>query len=158
MKTRDAGFTLIELLIVLAILGVLSSLVVPMSQLAVQRVREQELKSALWAIRYGIDAYKQASDEGRIAKAAGDSGYPPNLEVLVSGVEDLQSPQHRRMFFLRRLPRNPLVPAGSVSDVATWGKRSYQSDANDPQEGADVYDVYADSSRLGLNGIPYRQW
>ena len=62
------GFTLVELVITLAIVAILATVVMPLADLTVQRTREQDLKRALREIREGIDAYKQASDEGRIAK------------------------------------------------------------------------------------------
>lgn len=153
------GFSLIELLIALAILATLAGAVLPMAQTVAQRQREQALSQALGAIRQALDDYKRAGDEGRIARAAGASGYPPSLDVLVTGIPDLRDPQRRRrLVFLRRLPRDPMFPDGSTPAEATWGKRSYDSDDSDPREGADVFDVYSLSRRNGLNGVPYARW
>ena len=152
------GFTLIELLVTLAILGLLGALIAPAAQVTVQRRHEQELRRALRDIRLGIDAYKKAHDEGRIPKAAGATGYPPTLEVLVEGVPDQRSPRQAKIFFMRRLPRDPFNSDANLSEAQTWAKRSYVSEAADPKEGDDVYDVYTNSTGVGLNGIPYRQW
>jgi general secretion pathway protein G len=159
MPLRAArGFTLIELVITLAIVALLATIVAPLADLAVQRTREHELKRALRDIRDGIDAYKQASDDGRIVKKPGESGYPRKLEDLVDGVEDLKSPKKEKMYFLRRIPRDPLATEGELAAAQTWGKRSYASPPDEPKEGDDVFDVYTLATGRGINGRPYREW
>ena len=151
------GFTLIELVITVAIVAILASAAMPLTQIVVQRGKEQELRSALRQIREAIDAYKQAGDEGRIEKKADASGYPPALAVLVEGVEDVKKPDKPRIYFLRRLPRDPFAP-DEVKPGDTWGLRAYASPADDPREGDDVFDVYSLADGEGLNGVPYREW
>ena len=158
IRTRHDGFMLIELLITLAIMGVLALLIVPVAQIERQRSKEQELRTALRDIRRAIDEYKRAVDEGRIPKNSGASGYPKNLEALVRGLPDQRDPNHRKMFFLRRIPADPMGPGSTMTEEQSWGLRSYVSEASDPQEGADVYDVYSTSSKVGLNGVPYSRW
>ena len=156
---RLAGFTLIEMLVTVAIVGVLSTIAFPLVQLANQRVREAELRDALRQIRTAIDAYKQAVDDGRIQQDIKSSGFPPNLEVLVEGVADTKNAQGgSKIYFLRRLPMDPMFPAAEQTQKVAWGLRSYASSATDPQAGPDVFDVYSQSDGTGLNGVKYRDW
>ncbi len=157
-RMGNSGFTLLELLITVAIVGLMASIALPMAELAVQRSKEQELRIALREIRSGIDAYKKAWDEGRIQKSVDDSGYPKTLALLAEGVEDFKSPKRSKMFFLRRIPRDPTVKDTRSDPADTWGKRSYKSPPDDPQEGEDVYDVYSLSKGVSINGVAYREW
>lgn len=152
------GFTLIELLVTVVIVSILASAAIPLMDLAAQRNKELELRRVLREIRRGLDAYKQAVDEGRIMRKIGESGYPHTLADLEKGVLDAKDPSGKRIYFLRRLPRDPLFPDPSVPAERTWAKRSYASPPDAPREGDDVFDVYSLSDGIGLNGIPYRQW
>ena len=144
------GFTLVELVIAVAIVAVLATAALPLNELVVQRAKEQDLRRALREIRAGIDAYKQAYDDGRIVKKADESGYPKRLEDLVQGVEDQKSARREKIYFLRRLPPDPFGEP--------WGRRSYSSAPEDPREGDDVFDVYSKAPGNGINGRPYREW
>lgn len=152
------GFTLIELLITVVIVGILALSAMPLAELAVQRTRESELRSSLRQLREAIDAYRRDAEEGRIARKALDTGYPPTLDILVTGVEDEKSPTREKIYFLRRIPRNPLADDPRLSNAETWGKRSYASPPDDPKPGDDVFDVYPIGDGVGLNGIAYRDW
>lgn len=154
---KRSGFTLIELVVSLAILALIATMAAPMGEVVVQRNKEQDLRKSLRQIREAIDAYKQAYDDGRILKKVDVSGYPPDLAVLEEGIEDSKSPEAKKIYFLRKLPRDPFAPADLHAEE-TWGLRSYNSSATSPQKGDDVFDVYSMSDGKGLNGIPYREW
>ncbi|WP_080437134.1 type II secretion system protein [Burkholderia ubonensis] len=161
------GFTLIEMVITLALVGILALAIMPFSELVVQRQKEQELSAALREIRTALDAYKDASDAGKIEKDAEASGYPPSLGVLVTGVKDARDPKGGLLMFLRRVPRDPFFTGDPDTPAEeTWNVRAYgqppdqaagDSSASDAA-GKDVFDVTSKSARVGINGIPYRQW
>ncbi|TLS17588.1 MAG: type II secretion system protein [Betaproteobacteria bacterium] len=151
------GFSLIELLVTLAILAVLASVAIPVAETAVQRVKERDLRQALREIRQAIDAYKQAVDDGLISRGVDQSGFPPSLKTLVDGVPNAKSPVRQTLYFLRRIPHDPFADPAVPAEIS-WGVRSYKSPPEAPAPGGDVYDIYSQSDRTGLNGIPYRQW
>lgn len=154
---RGRGFTLIELMVTLVLLALIVTSAAPVMQLAVKRSKEQELRRALWQIRDGIDAYKQAYDDGLIKNSPGKSGYPSSLQALVEGIEITRNGKKQQLFFLRRIPRDPFS-AEDVSAAAGWGKRSYASTYEEPKEGDDIYDVYSLSEEIALDNRPYREW
>jgi general secretion pathway protein G len=152
------GFTLIELAIALAVMGVLVTMAAPVLRLQAQRTQEAELRQALREIRGALDAYRRAVQEGRVKLPADASGYPASLDLLVDGVPDASRADGRRIYFLRRLPRDPMHNGSGVSAARTWATRSYASPPEQPAAGADVFDVRSMSERTGLNGVPYREW
>jgi len=152
------GFTLIELMISLAVLAILAVMVNHIAEIMDTRAREQQLYSAVRALRGAIDAHKRAYDAGRIAPLPGASGYPKSLQVLVDGVDDALDPKHGKLHFLDRIPPDPMERNSSIPAADTWALRSYASDASNPRPGDDVYDVHSRSPRSGLNGAPYALW
>lgn len=155
------GFTLIELIVTVTIVAILASVAMPMLQMSVQRNKENELRANLRQIREAIDAYKKAADEGHIKKSIEETGYPPNLEILVNGVVDEKDINKNKLKFLRIIPLDPMTIATdkNTDDLPNnWGLRSYASEASDPEQGADVFDVYSLSQQIGINGIAYAKW
>jgi len=155
---RHSGFTLVEVLIAVAIVAALASIALPLAELQVQRQRERDLRQALREVREAIDAYKRAYDDGRIERAADKSGFPPTLLTLVDGVSDAKNAKGAKLYFLRRVPRDPFATDLQAAAHETWGLRASTSPADDPRTGADVFDVYSLKPGAGMNGVPYKQW
>jgi general secretion pathway protein G len=151
------GFTLVEMVVVVAIVGILAAAAQPVIEFSLQRSRELELRQSLRTLREAIDAYKLAADVRRIEVAADASGYPPRLDALVDGVPDLRSAKGKRLYFLRRLPRDPFADP-ALPAAQTWGLRSYDSPPDAPTPGRDVFDVHSKSNRTGLDGTRLRDW
>lgn len=84
--TKGCGFTLIELMVVMAVIGLLATLVLPRYFQNVDRARESVLQANLAEIRSALD--KHYSDTGR---------YPDSLAALVE----------RK--YLRQLPVDPIT-------------------------------------------------
>jgi general secretion pathway protein G len=156
MTLAQRGFTFIELVIVTAILMILASTIMPMTQVTAQRQREIELRRTLREMRTAIDKFKDAVDQGQIPQTElepGNEGYPPDLDTLVDGVSAANDASGRKLKFLRKIPIDPMTKN------TDWGKRAYQ-DKPDSQSwgGKNVYDVYTTFQGTALDGTKYRDW
>lgn len=108
-----AGFTLIELSIVLAILGILYTITVPIGSTVVRRAREAALRTELFTMRDAID--KHFADHGK---------YPDSLPTLVEKE------------YLRALPVDPFTRSrdswttapSSASEPDVWDVHSGAED------------------------------
>jgi len=160
----QGGFTFIELVITLALIGLVSMLALPLYQVTATRMKEAELRHALRVLRAALDTYKAATDSGSLKREPGESGYPPNLEVLTQSL-DLASKTDtsgslasQRLVILRQLPRDPFNTDPNLAPEQTWKTRAYGSRTDDPQPGDDVFDVSSKSSGIALDGTPYANW
>jgi len=151
----ERGFTFVEMLVVVALVAILASAVMPLARVASQRQREIELRRDLREIRTAIDRYKDAADQGQIAATKvklGSEGYPPDLEILVVGV-DAAGASDRKLKFLRRIPIDPMT------HESVWGMRSYDDKPDSKSWGGqNVYDVYSKSEGTALDGTKYQDW
>ena len=110
-------------------MALLTSMSVPLARYKVRRDQERELRYALREIRKAIDDYKDASLSGKIDIKLGTEGYPESLDQLVEGVKLSQSPDGKKIKFLRRIPKDPMT------GTYDWGKRSMQDEPTSRSHG-----------------------
>ena len=132
------GFTLLELIVVIAIIGILATIVMPALKDMPRRAREAVLKTDLHTFRKLIDEYH------------GDKGhYPLNLQELVDAG------------YLRALPPDPFT--GSTS---SWVVVREQVDPDNPPVATEtsptgepgIVDVHSGSDARALDGSMYNTW
>lgn len=155
MRTTERGFTYVEMIATIGILLILSSAVMPLARVTRQRQREIDLRRQLRILRTAIDRYHAAVEAGQIGGIdvkLGSEGYPPDLETLVKGVNQVGRLDHK-LKFLRNIPVDPMT------NSTEWGLRCYQ-DEPDSQSwcGSNVWDVYTKSGGKALDGTRYREW
>lgn len=139
----------------LALLSVIALTAMPLAEISSMRMKEHELRQSLRLIRTALDQYKAASDSGVIPKKAGESGYPPNLDVLTAPIASSKEIVQVPLIFLRSMPRDPFNTDPSLPAANTWALRSYGKVG---EIGLDVFDIHSQSTRQGLNGIRHDQW
>lgn len=151
------GLTLLELVLAMTILAVLASAVIPLAEVTVRRSKEIELREALRSVRTAIDAYKadfdRAAKEKKITTAVNETGYPEDLEALITGSDWGGLYPYKRKY-LRRIPKDPFDQYDEG-----WGMRSYEDDPDTTVwGGGDVYDIYSQSQSVALDGTTYNTW
>ena len=157
------GVTLIEMLVVVVIVAILASAVMPLSRMTVKRTKEIVLRGNLRVLRKAIDDFKWDCDNKKLSTVEGyckseQNNYPETLELLTEPVK-LAGAVDKTKKYLRRIPRDVLMPLESPDKPNNWGLRSY-SDAPDSTEwgGGNVYDVYSKSDAISLDGSKYNTW
>ena len=153
----ERGTTLVELVSVSAILIILASITLPVANTMVKRQKEIELRQALREIREALDRFefdvqRYPGIRVKYLNRVNEEGYPEELEWLVEGV-DVGDAAGTRIKYLRRLPRDP------ITGEREWGKRSSRDQPDSFfSDGINIFDVYSESDKTGLNGVPYREW
>jgi general secretion pathway protein G len=151
---RRRGMTLIELIVAFSILLLLTSMAVPLARYKVRRQKEAELRLALRELTTAIDKFKDASDQGALGQVKMDTdGYPETLAQLVEGVAIANSPDGKKIRFLRRVPIDPFT------HQRDWGLRSTKDDPDSMSWGGqNVFTVYSKTYERAPDGTPYSQW
>jgi general secretion pathway protein G len=126
----EGGFTLVELMIVMAIIGILVSIAVPIYVRVVQSAKEAALREDLHVMRSAIDSYTVDKEKA-----------PQSLDDLVQAG------------YLKSLPKDPIT---SRNDTWITGQSDAMRDINETQGGID--DVHSGSQGLGNDGTSYNTW
>lgn len=155
--SNQSGVSLVELVSVTAIIVVLASITLPVANTMVKRKKELELRQSLRLMREALDRFQADTERFPGIRtlhldAVNEEGYPEKLEWLYEGI-DIGDAAGTKIKYLRRLPRDPMT------GTTEWGTRSSR-DAPDAlfSDGINIFDVYSKSDKIGLNGVPYREW
>jgi general secretion pathway protein G len=155
VRDGERGVTFLELIATAAILAILASAILPLGRVAAKRQKELELRRTLRQLRTAIDRYHEGVEQGLIGGTdveLGSEGYPPDLETLVEGVNQVGQLDFK-LKFLRRIPSDPMT------GEAEWGLRCYQDEPDSRSWcGSNVWDVYSLSRAEALDGTEYREW
>jgi len=165
------GVTLIELLVTLVIMFILASVALPYTKISAKRSQELELRQTLRTVRLTIDSFRRdwARDGNTLLgplcvknqlackEQTGLSGYPKSLETLLkielTGGEAQVGQESSIRRYLRKIPKDPMT------DSTEWGLRCYQDEADESRWcEEDVFDIFTTSDKIGIDGIPYREW
>ncbi len=137
----ERGMSLLELIIVMAIIGILAAVAVPLLKNAPRRAQEATMKQNLRVMRDAIDQHY--ADKGH---------YPPSLQALVE--EE----------YLRSIPLDPITRSNDtwvevfaefpgLSDEDPWAETDL-SPFGDPG----IDDVHSGSEENALDGGAYADW
>jgi general secretion pathway protein G len=130
-KSRQSrGFTLIEMIIVIAIMGILVSVAIPVYQLHLRHANEAVLKEDLYTLRNAIDQYTQDKSKA-----------PQDLNDLVSAG------------YLRAIPKDPFTNSST-----TWQTVQEDTMMAIDQTQPGITDVHSGSNLTATDGTAYSSW
>ena len=135
-RQTQAGFTLLELIIVVAIIGILATIVMPQLLRTPDKAKEAVLRTDLRTFRDVIDQYY--ADKGK---------YPASLEVLVEEQ------------YIRAIPVDPMTKSADTwVTVLEEPKLDAAPVESEEEAEAGIIDVHSGSEQTGSDGRPYSEW
>lgn len=152
---NDSGTSLVEIIMVLMIMSILAVAAFPRLQQQAVRSKEYQLRRDLITVRASIDKFHKDWTLGHIAQSGtgiSADGFPTNWGALVDGVAETHGGTRR---YLRAVPQNPFA-----SDVdEPWLLLGYRDPADGTRwNGVDIYDIHANTLRIGLDGTKINEW
>ena len=157
-NTASNGFSVAELITVVAIVGILASVAMPIANFGIRRQKEIELHERLRRITEAVDRFHelalvQGSAAAMKVPVSLDQGpWPKDLETLTKPIE-LNSGQSVRLLRQRDL-------IDPMTGHAEWNTLSSDDDA-DAQSGTskNIYEIHSKSTALALDGkTHYNEW
>jgi general secretion pathway protein G len=129
-SNRQNGFTLMELMIVMAIIGILSTLAIPSFIGAMRSAKEAVLREDLHVLRTAIDSYTEDKQKA-----------PQSLQDLVDSG------------YLKQIPEDPMTKS-----TETWTTETSDALHTLDQTDPGIDDVHSGSTEQGVDGQPYSSW
>jgi len=162
MRRRN-GFTIAELITVVAIIGILASVAMPIARFGIKRQKEIELRAALRRITAAIDHYRELRNANTAIPGQpvvsikkppdfGQRDYPKTLEELTKPIELTNNKM------IRLLRERDLIDP--MTGKKEWNTLSDSDDPETSQSNNDnVFEVHSKSTALALDGkTHYNEW
>jgi general secretion pathway protein G len=155
----SSGFTVAELITVVAIVGILASVALPLANFGIRRQKEIELHEKLRRITEAIDRYHELR-----AQPPGSPGGIKELPSLEQGpwpkaLEDLAKPiELNSGQSVRLLRARDLIDP--MTGRAEWTTLSADDDPDtSSSNGKNVYEIHSKSTAPALDGkTHYNEW
>lgn len=159
-RSSNAGFTVAELITVVAIIGILASVAMPLANFGIRRQKEIELHEKLRRITEAIDRYHELRMQPPGSPAAlkdppnlEQGPWPKDLEELTKPLE-VNSGQKVRLLRVRDL-------IDPMTNKSEWNILSADDDpdAEGSSSPKNVYEVHSKSTAPALDGkTHYNEW